>query len=125
MSATQLPLTVDDLWSGRLATMAAARARRSLRKAQIRTVADLVQWTAQDLSVLFLFGPRQLAEVREALGRYRLTLAGESSVAPGDPVVAAELARDLSEVFPGAYVHAAVAHLVQLGWRKNGDPSCP
>jgi DNA-directed RNA polymerase subunit alpha len=53
------------------------RARKCMNRLGINTLGDLVQRTAEELLESKNFGQTSLAEVREKLGQYGLTLRGE------------------------------------------------
>jgi DNA-directed RNA polymerase alpha subunit len=67
----------SDLWAApsRLATLIA----NTLKRADIYTTGELVQWSAEDLRRIRGLGETSLDEVRRILATHGLSLAGESS----------------------------------------------
>lgn len=59
-----------------------SRALNCLKEANIKTVADLLDYPEKKLMKLKNFGAKSLSEVKEKLAEYKLTLKGEENEAP-------------------------------------------
>jgi len=60
------------------------RTYNCLKKANIQTIADLVQTTEEDLMNIRNFGRKSLLEVRDKLAQFNLTLAGAPIAEPAE-----------------------------------------
>jgi len=60
------------------------RTYNCLKKANVQTIADLVQTTEEDLMNIRNFGRKSLLEVRDKLAQFGLTLAGAPIAEPGE-----------------------------------------
>jgi hypothetical protein len=72
--------SVRDLWSGEPRSALATATSNALFRAEIRTVRELIAWTARELLLpgnVDQLGPARLAEVRRVLEKHGLYLAGE------------------------------------------------
>jgi len=58
------------------------RTYNCLKKANVQTIADLVQTTEEDLMNIRNFGRKSLLEVRDKLAQFNLTLAGAPLAEP-------------------------------------------
>jgi DNA-directed RNA polymerase subunit alpha len=93
VSSTKVFLPLDDRSSGQGAAEKAPDARieeldfsvrtyNCLKKANVQTIADLVQTTEEDLMNIRNFGRKSLLEVRDKLAQFGLTLAGAPLAEP-------------------------------------------
>jgi DNA-directed RNA polymerase subunit alpha len=93
VSSTKAFLPMDDRSSGQSSEVKAPDARieeldfsvrtyNCLKKANIQTIADLVQTTEEDLMNIRNFGRKSLLEVRDKLAQFSLTLAGAPLAEP-------------------------------------------
>lgn len=95
VSSTRAFLPLDDRSAGQSSEVKAPDARieeldfsvrtyNCLKKANIQTIADLVQTTEEDLMNIRNFGRKSLLEVRDKLAQFSLTLAGAPLAEPAE-----------------------------------------
>ncbi len=71
VESSVLEMTLEDL-------ELSARSLNCLKKANIKTVGELISYSAEDLMKFKNFGGKSLTEVREKLNEYKLALKGET-----------------------------------------------